>query len=83
MLYRRHIKRLPNPLFLKDVRCQKLVRRTVRHNTPLAHHDNSVHVAVKGVLQTMLDNHNGGLFLFLYLINQVNGPLACGRIQIG
>ena len=82
MLHGCDIKGLPDALLLQYIFCKQLIRRSVRHNPSLSHHNNPVHIPVKGILQTVLYNKDGSLLLFLNLVDQINGTLSGSRVKV-
>ena len=79
----RDIKRLADSLFLQDISSQQIIRLHIRHNRSLAYHNDTVHVFIKHILKTMLDDHDGLLLFLLDSVDQCNGFLSGRRIEIG
>ena len=69
-----------DPHFRKDVRRDQLVRRHICRNPSVIDHHDPVHIAVKHILQTVLDNHHRLSQLLPHIIDQIDGRLSRGRV---
>lgn len=60
-----------------------LVRAQVCQNGAVVHQHDAVHVPPEHILQPMLDDEHCGIRLFLDLVDQLNGLLAGGGVEVG
>ena len=74
------IEGLPDSHFRKDVRRDQIVRRHVCCNPAIIYHHDPVHIAVKHILQTVLDNHNRLSQFLPHVIDQIDGRRSRGRV---
>ena len=77
------IQRLPDAAFLQQIGAQQLVGVAVIADAALTHDHHPVHLAVEHVLQTVLDDDHGAAGALLDLVDQLDGLLSGGRVQIG
>ena len=77
------IQRLPNAPLLQKVPAEQFVRAAVIHDAPVAHQHHPVHAPVEHILQPMLNDDHGAAGALLNLVDQDNGLLPGGGVQIG
>ena len=82
MLDRRHIEWLTDACLCENIAAKKLIRRLVRDNFSLIHDHDPVHIPVKHILQTVLDDDHRLILLSADAVDQVNGCLPGCRIEI-
>ena len=77
------IQRLPDAALLQDGRAQKPVGSVVKGDAALVHDHHPIHLAVEHVLQPVLDDDHGAAGALLDLINELDGLLSGGGVQVG
>ena len=80
---RRNVQRFPNAPLLQKVPAEQLVRAAVIHNAPIAHQHHPVHRTVEHILQAVFDDDHGAAGALLNFVDQDNGLLSRGRVQVG
>ena len=63
-------------------RGKQSIRRHIRCYFSISNHNNTIYIPIKHIFQTMLNNHNCCMIIFLNPVNQINGSFSTGRIQI-
>ena len=79
----RQVERLTDAVFRQQRAGKQLIRMQVGQDPAVIDQHDAVHAAPKHILQTMLNDQDRGVGFLLYRVDQLNGLLAGGRVQIG
>ena len=80
---RRKVERLADAVLRKQLAREQLRGTHVGHDLPLAHEHDAVHAPPQHILQPVLDDDHRGAAALLDLVDELNGLLAGGRVEVG
>ena len=78
-----NIERFPDAAALQKGGTQHGIRVSVVEDPSVSHDNNPVHMPVEHILQPVLNNNHGAAGTLLNLVDQLNGLLTGGGVQIG